>query len=156
MEIVVDKRFLKDVSNSIRINNADAPILKEIDALIETGERIMTTIPKIDALEMIRTIGEIKKQVEGMDTAFIQWIMRVGESRNILNNALIEFNSILGTMRELEKDIPHFHKQPGTFRIMERHVMEMISVLKSINAALSYIEEPKSEDDEIIADDEEV
>lgn len=102
-------------------------------------------VPKIDVIEMVRAIGEIKRSLDNTDDDFIRWVMRVGESRNILNNALLEFRTIKETMRELEHNIPQFHKQPGNFREFERHIDAITSVIGEVNRLLSYVQEPKQE-----------
>jgi hypothetical protein len=126
---------------------------KELETMQQKQEKKMTQVPKIDALEMIRAIGEIKRQVEGMDNQFVQWVMRVGESRNILNNALIEFNRIRDVMREVEGNIPQFHKQPGSFRQMEAHIIAIIGVLQEVNRALSYVQTKEEDIDEDLRED---
>ena len=114
----------------------------------------MGKIPKIDLLETIRAFGELKNSLDSNDNEFIKWVMRIGEARNILNNALIEFDTIKKVMSELEHNIPQYHKQPGNFRQFEAHINDMMSVLKQVNHRLSYIQDPH-EDVEVDSDDDE-
>jgi hypothetical protein len=95
----------------------------------------------MEFIEKLRAFGEMKNRLETMqNNDFVQWVMRIGESRNILNNALIEFENIKSVMTELEKNIPQFHKQPGSFREMEQLIKSLVSVLRLVNHGLSYVQ----------------
>ncbi len=92
-------------------------------------------------IEQIRRYGEMNEMLKRNDNEFIKWVMRIGESRNILNNALIKFSEISDTMRELEKNIPGFHKQPGLFREFENQIQMITNVISHVNQRLSYVQE---------------
>jgi hypothetical protein len=94
-------------------------------------------------IEELRNFGEIKSILGKQDNEFIQWVMRIGESRNILNNAITEFKHIRKIMNELEHNIPQFHKQPGMFKEFEHAVENIIGVIGEVNRKLSYVEEAK-------------
>lgn len=106
-------------------------------------------------LETIRQIGELKRSCQSMDSAFILWVMRVGEARNILNNALLKFFEVKDIMIQLERNIPQFHKQPGSFRDLSTHINQMMSTIANVNNVLSYIpQEEKKSDKKIDEEDE--
>ncbi len=96
-----------------------------------------------DFLEKARRYGETKDVLENNTNDVIQWAIRVGQARNILNNALREFAMTSDIMRELEKNIPHFHKQPGLFNQFQERVDSLTSTLQEVNRQLSYVQEPK-------------
>ena len=89
-------------------------------------------------LKELAALGEINQVLKSQSNEFIQWAMRIGESRNILNNALIEFQHIRKVMNELEHNIPQFHRQPGLFREFEDCMEKMIGVLGQVNRKLNY------------------
>ena len=92
-------------------------------------------------LEEIRRFGELKDILSKNDCSFVQWVMRIGEARNILNNVLIEFKNIRAIMKELEHNIPQFNKQPGNFKDLESSISNICTVIEKVNNRLSYIEE---------------
>lgn len=110
----------------------------------------MSKIPSLDLLEQIRAFGEIKNTIEKSDNDFIRWVMRVGEARNILNNGLREFKVILDLMKELEHNIPQFHKQPANFKEFESRINNMIQVMNQVNEFLGYI---KKEENQVLCDE---
>jgi predicted translin family RNA/ssDNA-binding protein len=97
----------------------------------------------IDFLEEIRRFGQIKNALDVLNSDFLNWVMRVGECRNILNNSLTQFTEITNIMRQLEHDIPQFHKQPARFKEFEQHILQITSVISKVNNHLASI--PKTE-----------
>ncbi len=106
-------------------------------------------VPSMDIIETIRALGEMKSSIKEEDSGFIQWVMRIGECRNILNNALIEFYEIQKVIKEVEFNIPQFHKQPGGFKKMQEHIDQLTAVIREVNYFLSYVQEEKDYDDNV-------
>lgn len=111
----------------------------------------MSRIPSLDLLEQIRAFGEIKNTIDKSDNDFIKWVMRVGEARNILNNGVREFKIILDVMKELEHNMPHFHKQPANFKEFEARINNMIQVMNQVNEFLGYVK--KEDKPQVLCDE---
>jgi hypothetical protein len=117
---------------------------------LELNKRRMKQMDDLDFLEKVRKFSEVGDQLTKCNSDLVQWVMRIGQSRNILNNALREFAITSELMRELERNIPQFHKQPGLFRELQERIDSLTSTLQAVHRELSYVkkkEEPKTKCD---------
>lgn len=105
----------------------------------------MEKMSKMEMMEFVRAFGEIHSILKETDNDMIAWVMRIGEARNILNNCLIQTRAVWDIMRELQHNIPQFHKQPGSFKELEIQLNHIIGTLHAVNKRLSYVQDDKVE-----------
>lgn len=102
----------------------------------------------MESIRKFMDLGEMKHLMLKDHGEFIKWVMRIGECRNILHLALVQFKDIKQTMNELEHLIPQFHKQPAKFKELEASINSIMSILQTVTTSLHF-EEPEEElDDE--------
>lgn len=98
-------------------------------------------------MEELEKLTEI---VKAPDIKFLKWIIGLGEAHAISNRIVNKWNLIDETLKQIEHDIPQFHKQPGSFNKIKESLDVIKNELWKVNNALDFkynMSEDKDEDD---------
>jgi|SRR5208337_2281385 len=79
-----------------------------------------------------------------MNNEYIRWLMNVGEARNMLYNSLRQFSEIKVDLNECDKNLPQYHRQPGSFKQIEWKINKLMSSLDYIVEQLKFNEDNKT------------
>ena|SRR5208282_3586344 len=90
-----------------------------------------------------------------MNNEYIRWLMKVGEARNILFNAMRNFDEVKSMMRECEHNLSQYHKQPGTFKEITARINTLIKTLDVVVQELKFTEKESRQRRRFCCSDEE-